>query len=70
MIRMPAPISNTIKSKIKEMWPFGYSRDHIASANNISTGSVSNIVKEWEDEIGKDILLGLREIGGYQAKHP
>jgi hypothetical protein len=36
----------------------------IAKANNISTGAVSNIVKEWENKIGKDLALGLRMLYG------
>jgi hypothetical protein len=60
---MPAPIPETTKSKVIEMWLLGSSRDSIASANNISTGAVSNIVKEWEDRIGKNVMRGLREIG-------
>ena len=60
---MPAPIPQTVKSKVIEMWLLGYSRDSIASANNVSTGAVSNVVKEWEDKIGKDVMRGLRELG-------
>ena len=32
-------------------------------ANNISTGAVSNIAKEYEERLGRDVLYGLREIG-------
>lgn len=60
---MPAPVPETTKSKVIDMWPLCSSRDSIASANNISTGAVSNIVKEWKDRIGKDVMRGLREIG-------
>jgi hypothetical protein len=60
---MPAPIPEAIKSKVIELWLLGYSRDSMASANNISTGAVSNIVKEWEDKLGRDVMRGLREIG-------
>ena len=65
---MPAPIPETPKSKVIEMWLLCSSRDSIASANNISTGAVSNIVKEWEDRIGKDVMRGLREIGALLKK--
>src|ERR687891_1359036 len=65
---MPAPIPETAKSKVIEMWLLCSSRDSIASANNISTGAVSNIVKEWEDRIGKDVMRGLREIGALLKK--
>jgi hypothetical protein len=60
---MPAPIPEAIKSKVIELWILGYSRDSIASTNNISMGAVSNIVKEWEDKLGRDVMRGSREIG-------
>lgn len=60
---MSAPIPETAKSKAIEMWLLGNSGDSIASTNNISTGAVSNIVKEWEVRIGKDVMRGLRDIG-------
>lgn len=60
---MPAPIPETIKSKVIEQWLLGQSRDSIAKANNISTGAVSNIAKEYEERLGRDVLNGLREIG-------
>lgn len=60
---MPAPIPEAIKFKVIDLWLLGNIRDSIASANNISTGAVSNIVKEWEDKLGRDVMRGLREIG-------
>jgi hypothetical protein len=57
---MPAPIPELTKSKVRDMWFLAYRRDSIASTNNISTGAVSNIVKEWEERIGKDVMRGLR----------
>jgi hypothetical protein len=60
---MPAPIPEAIKSKVIELWLLGYSRDSMASANTISAGAVSNIVKEWEDKLGRDVMRGLREFG-------
>lgn len=60
---MPAPIPEAIKSKVIDLWLLGNIRDSIASANNISTGAVSNTVKEWEDKLGRDVMRGLREIG-------
>ena len=61
-IRMPAPIPASIKSKVIEQWLLGHSRDSIAKANNVSTGAVSNIAKEYEERLGRDLLYGLREI--------
>ena len=60
---MPAPIPEAIKSKVMDLWFFGYSRDYIASTSKISTGAVSNIAKEREDKMGRDVVWGLREIG-------
>lgn len=60
---MPAPIPEAIKSKVMDLWFFGYSRDYIASSSKISTGAVSNIAKEWEYKMGRDVVWGLREIG-------
>jgi hypothetical protein len=60
---MPAPIPEAIKSKVIEQWFLSKSREAIAKANNISTGAVSNIAKEYEERLGKDVVYGLREIG-------
>ncbi|MGH9975784.1 MAG: hypothetical protein ACRD8Z_08105, partial [Nitrososphaeraceae archaeon] len=62
-IGMPAPIPEVIKSKVIEQWILGQSRDSIASANSISTGAVSNIVREFEERLGRDVMRGTREIG-------
>ena len=59
---MPPPIPDATKSKVIELWLHAYSRDSIASATSISTGGVYNIVKEWEDAIGRDVARGLREM--------
>ncbi|MGH9911498.1 MAG: hypothetical protein ACRD4W_03550 [Nitrososphaeraceae archaeon] len=63
-IGMPAAISEPIKSKVIEQWIQGRSRDSIATANNISTGAASNIVRGWADKLGKDLVQGLRELYG------
>jgi len=60
---MPAPIPESVKSKVIEMWFLGYSRDSAASANGISNGAVTNIIREREDAIGRDVMRGLRELG-------
>ena len=38
-------------------------RDEIAAEFNISTGSVSNIIKEWENRIGVFEANSLRKLG-------
>lgn len=62
-IRMPAPVPEATKSKVIEQWSLSHSRDSIAKANKISTDAVSNIVKEYEERLSRDVLYGLREIG-------
>ena len=54
---MPAPIPEAIKSKVIEQWLLGQSRDSIAKANNISTGAVSNIAKEYEERLGEGCAI-------------
>ena len=41
----------------------GNSRDKIASEVNISTGSVSNIIEQWQNSIGAFDAKNLRELG-------
>lgn len=60
---MPAPIPETIKSRVIEQWILGQSRDSIARANSIGMGTVTNIIREFEDRLGRDIMRGTREIG-------
>ena len=59
---MPAAILEIIKSQVITHWLQGLSRDAIARLNNISTGGVSNIIKEWTDELGKYEVDALREL--------
>jgi hypothetical protein len=64
---MPPAISESIKVKVIGMWLQGLSRDANAKANYISTGAVSNIVKEFEDRIGRDCrTFHIRPIQGMQ----
>lgn len=61
---MPPPIPETTKSKVIDMWLQGFSREANAKTNDISTGTVSNVVKEWQDKIGRDLAQGLRVLYG------
>jgi hypothetical protein len=65
---MPAAISESAKAKVIEMWVQGHTRDLIARANYVSTGAVSNIIKEWQDRIGRDTAQDLRELRGLLNK--
>jgi hypothetical protein len=60
---MPGPIAQVIASRVIEQLLLAQSRESIAKANKISTGAVSNIAKEYEEILGRDVLYGLRKIG-------
>jgi hypothetical protein len=59
-MRLPTP--EHIKSGIIDAWMTGKTRDKIASEFNISTGSVSNIIEQWQDRIGVFDATNLREL--------
>ena len=60
---MRIPIPDHIRSAIINAWMSGKSRDKIAPEVNISTGSVSNIIEQWEHKIGVFDAKNLRELG-------
>ena len=60
---MKIPIPEHIKSGIIAAWLMGKTRDNIAPEFNISTGSVSNIIEQWENRIGVYDANSLRELG-------
>src|SRR5215216_6759905 len=60
-MRIPTP--EHIKSVVIDAWLMGKTRDNIASEFNISTGSVSNIVEQWQNRIGVFDANNLRELG-------
>jgi hypothetical protein len=60
---MKIPIPEHIKSGIIVAWLKGETRDNIASEFNISTGSVSNIIEQWQNMIGVYDAKNLRELG-------
>ena len=60
-MRIPTP--EHIKSAVIDAWMMGKTRDKIASEFNISTGSVSNIIAEWQNRIGVFDANSLRELG-------
>jgi hypothetical protein len=60
---MKIPIHEHIKSGIIDAWLMGKTRDNIASEFNISTGSVSNIIQQWQNRIGVFDANNLRELG-------
>ena len=56
-------IPEHIKSAVIDAWIMGKTRDNIASEFNISTGSVSNIIEQWQNRIGVFDANNLRELG-------
>jgi hypothetical protein len=60
-MRFPTP--EHIKSDIIDAWMMGKTRDKIASEFTISTGSVSNIIEQWQNRIGVFDANNLRELG-------
>src|SRR5918993_3371041 len=60
---MRIPIPEHIKSGVINAWMRGKSRDKIAPEVNISTGSVSNILEQWQNKIGVFDANNLRELG-------
>lgn len=60
---MRLPTSEHIKSAVIDAWLMGKTRDNIASEFNVSTGSVSNIIEQWQNMIGVYNANQLRELG-------
>ena len=60
---MGITIPEHIKSAIIDAWIMGKTRDKIALEFNISTGSVSNIIEQWQNRIGVFDANNLRELG-------
>ncbi len=60
---MKLPTQEHIKSAIIDSWMMGKTRDKIALEFNISTGSVSNIIQQWQNKIGLFDANDLRELG-------
>jgi len=60
---MRLPTSEHIKSAVIDAWLMGKTRDNISSEFNVSTGSVSNIIEQWQNMIGVYNANQLRELG-------
>lgn len=59
---MRPQLPDTTKQEVIRLYLLGHGRDDIAPLTNISTGSVSNIVENWKNEIGKPEANALREL--------
>ena len=60
---MRLPTSEHIKSAVIDAWLMGKTRDNIASEFKVSTGTVSNIIEQWQNMIGVYDAQNLRELG-------
>jgi len=60
---MRLPTAEHIKSAVIDAWLMGKTRDNIASEFNVSTGTVSNIIEQWQNMIGVYDATNLRELG-------
>ena len=60
---MKINIPEHIKSAVIDAWIMGTTRDYTASEFNISTGSVSNIIEQWQNRIGVFDANNLRDLG-------
>jgi len=60
---MRLPIPEHVKSAVIDAWLMGKTLDNIASEFNISKGSVSNVIDQWENRIGLFEANNLRKLG-------
>jgi hypothetical protein len=59
---MPSAIDPLIKKEVINQWLAGDSRDRIASDNNVSAGTVTNIINEWKKGVEDSDYGYLREL--------
>ncbi len=59
---MPAPINEIIKRRVIQQWLTGEARDKIASDLQIGTGTVSNIVSEFKNNLQGSDIDSIREL--------
>ena len=60
---MRIQVAEHIKSAVIDAWIRGKTWDNIASEFNISSGSVSNIIEQWQNRISVFDANNLRELG-------
>src|SRR5947209_1967015 len=59
---MPVKLPQAIKSLVIQQWLLGKPRNDIAAENGVSSGAVTNIVKEWRHNLGFAVADELREL--------
>jgi transposase-like protein len=65
---MPAAIDPIIKQRVIAEYLQGVSRDKIAADNGIGTGTVSNIIDEWKQEVQDSEYESIRELSVFYKK--
>jgi cell division protein FtsB len=61
-IVMPAKLPSAIKSLVIQQWLQGRPRNDIAAEIGLSSGAVTNMVKEWRNNLGFGLADELREL--------
>ena len=64
---MPAPINETVKTRVIQQWLSGESRSKIAIDNNIGEGTVSSIISYFKLGLDQSEFDSVRELA-LQAK--
>ena len=59
---MPVKLPHATKSLVIQQWLQGKPRNDIAAENGVSSGAVTNIVKEWRHNLGFAVADELREL--------
>lgn len=59
---MRATIGQNIKTAVIQSWLKGKSRDEIAREHGLSTGTVSNIINGWRNDLGHAVVDDFREL--------
>jgi hypothetical protein len=59
---MPAKLPNALNSLVIQQWLQGRPRNDIAAENGLSSGAVTNMVKEWRHNLGFGLADELREL--------
>jgi hypothetical protein len=65
---MPSAIDSQVKKHVINQWLSGNSRDRIAAAHNIGTGTVSNIVNEWKKGVEDSDYESIRGLAVFSKK--
>ncbi len=67
---MPVKLPYATKSLVVQQWLQGKPRNDIAAENGVSSGAVTNIVKEWRNNLGfavadelRDLALTMKKVG-------